>query len=58
MSGGTIQDEAGNAAVLDYQEVDPNLSHKVDGGKPMLLSAAVNQALLALTYGEGLRSGS
>ena len=58
LNGGTIEDEAGNPALLDYQEVDPNLSHKVDGVKPMLLGAAVNQALLALTYGEGLRSGS
>ncbi|MCY3756120.1 MAG: fibronectin type III domain-containing protein, partial [Acidobacteria bacterium] len=31
---------------------------RVDGVKPVLLGAAVNQALLALTYGEGLRSGS
>ena len=58
LSGGTIEDEAGNPAMLDYPGVEPSLSHRVDGVKPVLLSASVNQALLALTYGEGLRSGS
>lgn len=58
LSGGTIEDEAGNPAVLDYPGVESNLSHKVDGVKPMLLGAAVNQALLALTYGEGLGSSA
>ncbi|MYC83532.1 MAG: hypothetical protein F4X19_15790 [Acidobacteria bacterium] len=58
LSGGTIEDEAGNPAMLDYPGVEPSLSRRVDGVKPVLLSASVNQALLALTYGEGLRSGS
>ena len=58
LSGGTIEDEAGNPAMLDYPGVEPSLSHRVDGVKPVLLGTAVNQALLTLTYGEGLRSGS
>ena len=58
LSGGTIEDEAGNPAMLDFPAVESSLSHKVDGAKPVLLGAAVNQALLTLTYGEGLRSGS
>ena len=58
LNGGTIEDRAGNAALLDFPGVESSLSHKVDGVKPVLLAAAVNQDLLALTYGEGLRSGS
>ena len=58
LNGGTIKDEAGNPAMLDYPRVEPKLSHRVDGNKPVLLGAAVDQALLTLTYGEALRSGS
>ncbi|MCY3778341.1 MAG: fibronectin type III domain-containing protein, partial [Candidatus Aminicenantes bacterium] len=58
LSGGTIEDEAGNPALLDYPGVEPSLSHKVDGVKPMLLGAAVNQVLLVLTYDEGLGSSA
>ena len=58
LNGGTIEDEAGNPALLDYPGVAPSLSHRVDGVKPVLLGAAVNQAMLTLTYDEGLRSGS
>ena len=54
LNGGTIKDEAGNAAMLDFPAVGPKLSHKVDGNKPVLLGAAVDQALLTLTYGEAL----
>ena len=57
LNGGTIEDEAGNPAVLDHPEVEPQISHKVDGVKPVLQGAAVNQSLLTLTYGEELRSG-
>ena len=58
LNGGTIEDRAGNAALLDFPGVEASLSHKVDGVKPVLLTAAVNQDLLTLTYGEGLRAGS
>ena len=58
LNGGSITDEAGNPAMLDYPAVEPKLSHKVDGNKPVLLGAAVNQALLTLTYGETIHSGS
>ena len=54
LNGGTIEDEAGNPAMLDYPGVEPQLSHKVDGDKPMLLGAAVNQTLLTLTYDEAI----
>ena len=56
LNGGTIKDEAGKPAMLDYPRVEPKLSHKVDGNKPILLGAAVDQALLTLTYDEALDS--
>ena len=58
LNGGTIEDEAENAAELDHEAVATQAGHKVDGVRPELSSAAVNEAVLTLTYGEALDSGS
>ena len=58
LNGGTIEDEAENAAVLDHEAVAPQVGHKVDGVRPAFLSAAVDGSSLTLTYGEALDEGS
>ena len=58
LNGGTIEDEAENAAVLDHEAVAPQPGHKVDGVRPVFVSAAVDGASLTLTYGEALDPGS
>ena len=58
LNGGTIEDEAENAAVLDHEAVAPQVGHKVDGVRPAFLSAAVDGSSLTLTYGEALNEGS
>ena len=58
LNGGTIEDEAGNDAVLDHEAVATQAGHKVDGVRPELSSAAVDGASLTLTYGEALDGGS
>ena len=64
LNGGTIEDEAENAAVLDHEAVAPQVGHKVDGVRPAFLSAAVDGSSLTLTYGQrsmrdrGLRRGT
>ena len=58
LNGGTIEDEAENAAVLDHEAVAPQAVHKVDGVRPVFLSAAVDGASMTLTYGEALDPGS
>ena len=58
LNGGTIEDEADNAAVLDHEAVAPQPGHKVDGVRPVFVSAAVDGASLTLTYGEALDAGS
>ncbi len=58
LNGGTIEDEAENAAVLDHETVAPQAGHKVDGVRPVFVSAAVDGASLTLTYGESLDGGS
>ena len=45
LNGGTIEDEAENAAVLDHEAVAPQVGHKVDGVRPAFLSAAVGWLL-------------
>ena len=54
LNGGTIEDEADNAAVLDYEAVELDAGHKVDGVRPELSSASVDGSSLTLTYGEAL----
>ena len=58
LNGGTIEDEAENAAVLDHRVVTPQADHKVDGVRPSFQSAAVDGSSLALTYREALDGGS
>ena len=58
LNGGTIKDEAENAAELDHEAVAPQAEHKVDGVRPAFVSAAVDGSSLTLTYGEGLDGGS
>ena len=58
LNGGTIEDEAENAAVLDHEAVAPQVGHKVDGVRPAFLSAAVDGSSLTLTYGAALNEGS
>ena len=58
LNGGTIEDEAENAAELVHEAVAPQAGHKVDGVRPAFVSAAVDGASLTLTYGEALDEGS
>ena len=58
LNGGTIEDEAENAADLDHEAVAAQAGHQVDGVRPSFLSAAVDGASLTLTYGEALDGGS
>ena len=58
LNGGTIEDEAENAAELDHEAVAAQAGHQVDGVRPSFLSAAVDGASLTLTYGEALDGGS
>ena len=58
LNGGTIEDEAENAAALAHDAVATQAGHKVDGVKPVLSSTAVDGSSLTLTYGETLDGGS
>ena len=58
LNGGTIKDEADNAAELAHEAVAPQAGYRVDGVRPAFVSAAVDGASLALTYGEALDEGS
>ena len=57
-NGGTITDDADNAADLAHEAVAPQAGHKVDGMRPVLVSTAVDGASLTLSYGEALDGGS
>ena len=58
LNGGTIKDEAENAAELDHEALATPAGHQVDGVRPAFVSAAVDGSSLTLTYGEGLDGGS
>ena len=58
LNGGTIKDEAENAAELAHEALATQAGHKVDGVRPSFLSAAVDGSSLTLTYGEALDGGS
>ncbi|MDE2757142.1 MAG: SwmB domain-containing protein, partial [Acidobacteriota bacterium] len=58
LNGGTIKDEAGNAAVLAYRAVQVRSGQRVDGVRPEFVSAAVDGASLTLTFREALDEGS
>ena len=58
LNGGTIKDEADNAAELAHEALAAQAGHQVDGVRPAFVSAAVEGASLTLTYGEALDGGS
>ena len=58
LNGGTIEDEAENAAELDHGALAAQAGHQVDGVRPAFVSAAVDGSSLTLTYGEVLDGGS
>ena len=58
LNGGTIEDEADNPAELAHEAVAAQAGHKVDGVRPVFVSAAVDGSSLTLTYGETLDGGS
>ena len=58
LNGGTIKDEADNPAELAHEAVAAQAGHKVDGVRPVFVSAAVDGSSLTLTYGETLNGGS
>ncbi len=58
LNGGTVKDEADNAAELAHEALAAQADHKVDGVKPAFVSAAVDGSSLTLTYGEALDGGS
>ena len=57
LNGGTIEDEAENAAELAHGAVAAQAGHKVDGVRPAFSSAAVDGASLTLTYGKRSMEG-
>ena len=58
LNGGSIEDEAENAAALAHGALAAQAGHHVDGVRPAFVSAAVEGASLTLTYGEALDGGS
>ena len=58
LNGGTIEDEAENAAELAHEALAAQAGHQVDGVRPAFVSAAVDGSSLTLSYGEALDSGS
>ena len=58
LNGGTIKDEAENAADLAHEALATQAGHQVDGVRPAFVSAAVDGSSLTLTYGEALDGGS
>ena len=58
LNGGTIEDEAENAAELAHEAVAAQAGHQVDGVRPAFVSAAVDGSSLTLSYGEVLDGGS
>ena len=58
LNGGTIKDEAENAAELAHGALALQAGHQVDGVRPAFVSAAVDGSSLTLSYGEVLDGGS
>ena len=58
LNGGSIKDEAENAAEPAHEAVATDMGHQVDGVRPGFVSAAVDGASLTLTYREALDGGS
>ena len=53
-NGGTIRDAANQNASLAHSALADDANHRVDGVKPTLLTAVVDEAVLTLTYDETL----
>ena len=58
LNGGTIEDASSNTPVLTHAAVAASASHKVDGVRPTLSSAAVSGTTLTLTFNEALGAAS
>ena len=58
LNGGTIEDEAENAAELDHEALAAQAGHEVDGVRPAFVGAGVDGPSLTLSYGEALDGGS
>ena len=58
LNGGTIKDEAENAAERAHDALAADADHQVDGVRPAFVSAAVDGDSLTLTYREALDGGS
>ena len=54
LNGGTIDDEASNAATLIHTAVAASTDHKVDGVRPTVESAVVDGTTLTITFDEPL----
>ena len=54
LNGGKITDKSDNNADLEYRVARTRMGHRVDGVRPEFLGAAVDGAMLTLTYGEPL----
>ena len=57
-NGGTIRDGSNNDAVLQHDGLAADANHRVDGVKPMLLEAVVDETVLTLTFDEPLHQPS
>ena len=58
LNGGTIEDEAENAAALAHEALAAQAGHQVDGVRPAFVGAGVDGSSLTLSYGETLDGGS
>ena len=56
LNAGTIEDSAGNDALLNHETLPDDPTHLVDGIKPTLEGVTANQRILKLTYSEPLSS--
>ena len=54
LNGGTIRDGANQNAVLTHSALAADANHRVDGVKPVLQMAVVDETILTLTYDEPL----
>ena len=57
-NGGTIRDSANQNAVLTHSALAAVANHRVDGVKPVLQTAVVDETILTLTYDEPLAQPS
>ena len=54
LNGGTIRDSANQNASLTHDALAADANHRVDGVKPVLQTAVVDETILTLTYDEPL----